>query len=182
MFENPTRGRQARNLTTNVPKIVDLKSSSEQVFSEHWRWVPLKFKQRLSSVLNWLTVMGVFSAWQKRGPGLLPRRLQYRSMNFTGQKGEDSSPCQKGDCLYYVWNGWLWSQWSGFSHRIARNRMLSYGITVVWHALLAASLTDAKETIEGCEKHGWKKYTLCCRRVGVLERAYEVMQDRFRYR
>ena len=36
--------------------------------------------------------MGVFSAWQKRGQGLLPRRLQYRSMNFTGQKGEDSSP------------------------------------------------------------------------------------------
>ena len=33
MFENPRRGRQARNLTTNVPKILDLKSSSEQIFS-----------------------------------------------------------------------------------------------------------------------------------------------------
>ena len=33
MFENPRRGRQARNFTTNVPKILDLKSSSEQVFS-----------------------------------------------------------------------------------------------------------------------------------------------------
>ena len=33
MFENPTRGRQARNFTTNVPKILDLKSSSEQIFS-----------------------------------------------------------------------------------------------------------------------------------------------------
>ena len=32
MFENPRRGRQARNLTTNVPKILDLKSSSEQIF------------------------------------------------------------------------------------------------------------------------------------------------------
>ena len=32
MFENPRRGRQARNLTTNVPKILDLKSSSEQTF------------------------------------------------------------------------------------------------------------------------------------------------------
>ena len=29
MFENPRRGRQARNSTTNVPKILDLKSSSE---------------------------------------------------------------------------------------------------------------------------------------------------------
>ena len=30
--ENPRRGRQARNFTTNVPKILDLKSSSEQIF------------------------------------------------------------------------------------------------------------------------------------------------------
>ena len=28
MFENPRRGRQAGNFTTNVPKILDLKSSS----------------------------------------------------------------------------------------------------------------------------------------------------------
>ena len=34
MFENPRRGRQARNFTTNVPKILDLNSSSEQIFSE----------------------------------------------------------------------------------------------------------------------------------------------------
>ena len=39
--ENPRRGRQARNLTTNVPKILDLKSSSEQIFSNNCRWVPL---------------------------------------------------------------------------------------------------------------------------------------------
>ena len=32
MFENPRRGRQARNFTTNVLKILDLKSSSEQIF------------------------------------------------------------------------------------------------------------------------------------------------------
>ena len=41
MFENPRRGWQARNFTTNVPKILDLKSSSEQIFSENCRWVPL---------------------------------------------------------------------------------------------------------------------------------------------
>ena len=34
MFENPRRDRQARNFTTNVPKTLDLKSSSEQIFSE----------------------------------------------------------------------------------------------------------------------------------------------------
>ena len=33
MFENPRRGRQARNFTTNTTKILDLKSSSEQIFS-----------------------------------------------------------------------------------------------------------------------------------------------------
>ena len=33
LFENPRRGMQARNSTTNVPKILDLKSSSEQIFS-----------------------------------------------------------------------------------------------------------------------------------------------------
>ena len=32
MSENLRRGRQARNFTTNVSKILDLKSSSEQIF------------------------------------------------------------------------------------------------------------------------------------------------------
>ena len=41
MIENLRRRRQARNFTTNVPKILDLKSSSEQIFSENLRWVPL---------------------------------------------------------------------------------------------------------------------------------------------
>ena len=40
-LENPRRGRQARNFTTNVPKILDLNSSSEQIFSKNRRWVPL---------------------------------------------------------------------------------------------------------------------------------------------
>ena len=31
MLENPRRGRQARNFTGNDPKILDLKSSSEQI-------------------------------------------------------------------------------------------------------------------------------------------------------
>ena len=43
MFENPRRGMQARNFTANVPKILDLKSSSEQIFSKNCRWVPLKY-------------------------------------------------------------------------------------------------------------------------------------------
>ena len=31
MFENPRRSRQVRNFTENDPKILDLKSSSEQI-------------------------------------------------------------------------------------------------------------------------------------------------------
>ena len=41
MLENPRRGRQAINFTTNVPKILDLKLSFEQIFSKNCRWVPL---------------------------------------------------------------------------------------------------------------------------------------------
>ena len=41
MFENLRRGRQARNFTENDPKILDLKSSSEQIIFRNCRWVPL---------------------------------------------------------------------------------------------------------------------------------------------
>ena len=51
MFENPRRGRQARNFTTNVPKILDLKSSSEQIFSRKLPLgAPAKYKDQL---WNW---------------------------------------------------------------------------------------------------------------------------------
>ena len=43
MIENPRGGMQARNFATNVPKILDLKASSEQIFSENCRWVPLNY-------------------------------------------------------------------------------------------------------------------------------------------
>ena len=41
MFENPRRGREARNFKTKVPKILDIKLSTKQIFSENWRWVPM---------------------------------------------------------------------------------------------------------------------------------------------
>ena len=70
MFENPTRGRQARNFTANVPKTLDLKSSSEQIFSLNWRWVPLigSFTRKLSlwrhlSILQMSPVVGSVERW-----------------------------------------------------------------------------------------------------------------------
>ena len=47
MFENPRRGRQAKNFSTNVPKILDLKSSSEQIFSKICCWVPMTLNRFL---------------------------------------------------------------------------------------------------------------------------------------
>ena len=69
MFENLKRGRQARNFTTNVPKILDLKSSSEQIFPKNWRWVPLYFRNtdfHLFSVLC-SCYIGIWKKFQKRG-------------------------------------------------------------------------------------------------------------------
>ena len=45
MFENSRRGRQARNFTTNIPKILVLKSSSEEIFS---RKLPLGAPDRIN--------------------------------------------------------------------------------------------------------------------------------------
>ena len=58
MFEYPRMGRQARNFTTNVPKILDVKSSSGQIFSENWCWVPLN---ELKAVCRSLTRQKLFS-------------------------------------------------------------------------------------------------------------------------
>ena len=52
MFENSRRGRQARNFTTNAPKILDLKSSSEQIFS---RKLPLGAPEAASESISGLT-------------------------------------------------------------------------------------------------------------------------------
>ena len=68
-FENPRRGRQARNFTTNVPKILDLKSSSEQIFSENCRWVSLTFVFYESS-------QGSCSQWLKEISGPQPARAR----------------------------------------------------------------------------------------------------------
>ena len=102
--------------------------------------------------------MNVFSAWQKRGPGLLPRRLQYRSMNFTGQKGEDSSPgitMSKGRLLVLClkWVIVISMEWF-FPPDFEESDVILRNYGSVTRAPIAASLTDAKETIEGCEKHG----------------------------
>ena len=80
MFENPSRGRQARNFTTNVPKILDLKSSSEQIFPENRRWVPLcywTFVLRITKRNFWGPRVIKFS----RGECLIPHALRSSIVN-----------------------------------------------------------------------------------------------------
>ena len=63
-FENPRRGGQARNLTTNVPKILDLKSSSEQIFSKNCRWVPLLYFSYILSLHDVIIAGCSATFWQ----------------------------------------------------------------------------------------------------------------------
>ena len=68
MFENPRGGRQARNFTKSVPKILDLKSSSEEIFSENWRWVPLAIFKILFKFYSFV-VVGFRSLPERFYPG-----------------------------------------------------------------------------------------------------------------
>ena len=64
MFENPRRGSQAINFTTNVSKILDLKSSSEQIF----------FRKLSLDAPVWLFFFFFFI----RGTLLKVRKIDYR--------------------------------------------------------------------------------------------------------
>ena len=83
MFENPRRGRQARNFTTNIPKILDFKSSSEQIFSENWRWVPLK-SIVIASITNgqlWLSIIADGNNHFSCSQSASPRNCTFRLRN-----------------------------------------------------------------------------------------------------
>ena len=115
MFENPRRGRQVRSFTTNVPKILDLKSSSEQIFSENWRWVPLilpfqdegcpsYFLSQLGSEKTVLTAM-----IRTRRTALAPherwQRLFKESMKWPWMRGKCREYMNRSPCLYRSrWN------------------------------------------------------------------------------
>ena len=59
-------------LTTNVPKILDFKSSYEQIFSENWRWVSLmnfeddaestvsNDSRYIENIVNWINNQSIF--------------------------------------------------------------------------------------------------------------------------
>ena len=75
MLENPRRGRQARNFTTKVLKVVDVKSSSEQIFSENWRWVPLTNMYLAFNCTNFLPVPFP----RRKQAGIVPQSLKNKN-------------------------------------------------------------------------------------------------------
>ena len=83
MFENPRRGKQARNFTRNVPKILDLKSSSEQIFSENCRWVPLIYDE------NFFLGNLYRSNFRELFLDFKGKKLQYELYSEQGAKQED---------------------------------------------------------------------------------------------
>ena len=73
MFENPRRGRQARNFTTNVPKILDLKSSSEQTIFRKLQTLGAPVFVRNRSCLNvFIFRFGGFELTTRTTPGSAP--------------------------------------------------------------------------------------------------------------
>ena len=79
-FENPRRGRQARNSTTNVPKILDLKSCSEQIISKNCRWMPL-----IGPEIG-LTISDSFVAWQQKFSSFHSPRWNLATLNIIDNK------------------------------------------------------------------------------------------------
>ena len=67
MFENPRRGRQARNFTTNFPKILDLKSSSEQIFFRKLSLGALTFASESTVIAEARTEWLVYT-WERFAP------------------------------------------------------------------------------------------------------------------
>ena len=91
MFENPGRGRQARNFTTNVPKILDLKSSSD-IFRTLTFGAPdditpgIREKARLSRLNCSTCIVTDFRIFPERADGVTTRKdkrlLQCEQFNF----------------------------------------------------------------------------------------------------
>ena len=97
MFANPRRGRLAINFTTYVPKILDLILSSEQIFSENWRWVPLVLNEQLH-ILQLSEALGSALPLREAGKGfvgvlLLPSTHFWSSRKHYIVHGNNAQDC-----------------------------------------------------------------------------------------
>ena len=81
MFENPRRGRQARNFTTNVPKILDLKRTD--IFRKLTLGAPVLIRFRLKVFVS--VLLGISGKTQPStfllGTSITVSALQVFSLN-----------------------------------------------------------------------------------------------------
>ena len=81
MFENRRRGRQARNFTTNVPKILVLKSASGQMFSRKLALgAPDKNAKQLLAKKNFSLTNSLITY-----PRHIPNRILRKSKDITSK-------------------------------------------------------------------------------------------------
>ena len=93
------RGKQARNFITNVPKILDLKSSSEQIFFENCRWVPLTLQNCFFQISDYSTV---YTWFMKRQRVNFPWDLYWENKTYKLKVSIIPNPWHR------PWNTWLW--------------------------------------------------------------------------
>ena len=135
MFENPRRSRRAKNFTTNVPKILDLKSSSEQIFCENCRWVPLT-KPLLSAQQPNLAKFG----WKHR------LKTSFGKWVFFCSFGILKAITRSGNTLFYAHFGSLSSRFSSSvaylrsSHIFTHLPILPWCTLVTWSRLPKTSI------------------------------------------
>ena len=117
MFENPRRGREARNFTTNVPKILVLKSSSEQIFS---RKLPLgapdDTNKRRGTWRRWAlsqNLIRVLSKSQNWLAGPWPDRSFWK-WNRVFPRAFQKLLVMKNNFLRACYLGFDWSGWIAF--------------------------------------------------------------------
>ena len=130
MFENPRRDRQARNLTTNVPKILDLKSSSEQIFFENWLWVPLSLTRYSRSLLygHSLNTDNFLCFWRKKAWHIFSKFNPLNTHTFYGPL----SVRINGVWQYYLFGRLAFSPIPLLSFRQRRRDIISRNSPLNW--------------------------------------------------
>ena len=136
MFENPRRGRQTRNFTTNVQKILDLKSPSEQIFSENCLWVPLL---RINLQINLAVADLLIGFTEPVTIGTYGILLFYSDLAENTQYGNVSTafkPCSLPllyvVCLVLIFLERAFTLICPFRHRVTITRSYIHSIIFAW--------------------------------------------------
>ena len=138
LLENPRRGMQARNFTTNVPKILDLKSSSEQIFS---RKLSLGVPVPSAIVIakwNEITIqydIGADSGDSANRINFVASQSSACSLgNFSQVNQLRNTGCPKSSFLYFIS---LYFSTIGLRKQIISTKVVSFNIIHYFHTFCA---------------------------------------------